>query len=374
MLNIAIISPSQNAYSETFIQAHMHIPDVTIKYYYGSEVPENLDGIGKIIPKNKINRLYNRAHLLIANTELSVNELLLAKSLRQNKVQVVIAEYGTVGVKMLPVCKYCKIPLVVYFRGFDASIKDVIKQYQKGYIDLFQYAAKIMCVSNPIIEKLKELGCPAEKLMFHSSAPNMNYYKIQPKFKISQFIGIGRFVDKKAPYYTILAFSKVVKKHPDAELIIGGDGPLLNVCKNLIRYLQITQNVQLPGVISPEQFAKLLENSLAFVQHSITADNGDSEGTPLAILEAGAASIPVISTRHAGIPYAVIHNQTGFLVDEHDVDEMAKMMCIMIEEPDIARKFGSAARERMLKHFNLEERLNSLSEVIHNLVCQKANI
>ena len=55
------------------------------------------------------------------------------------------------------------------------------------------------------------------------------------------------------------------------------------------------------GVQSPNQIRDLINNSFCFVQHSIVAENGDAEGTPVAILEATAAGLPVVSTRHAGI-------------------------------------------------------------------------
>ena len=49
-----------------------------------------------------------------------------------------------------------------------------------------------------------------------------------------------------------------------------------------------------------------MQHARAFVQHSVTAADGDSEGTPVSILEAGAAGLPVVSTRHAGIPEGVV--------------------------------------------------------------------
>src|SRR5690606_7951411 len=109
--------------------------------------------------------------------------------------------------------------------------------------------------------------------------------KVQPTFSKKQFVAIGRFTDKKAPYYTLMAFKEAIKNHPDATLIMAGDGQLLNMCKNLVRFFKIENQVAFPGVISPEKFRELLSESLAFVQHSITAENGDMEGTPLAVLE-----------------------------------------------------------------------------------------
>ena len=64
-----------------------------------------------------------------------------------------------------------------------------------------------------------------------------------------------------------------------------------------------------------------MSECFGFVQHSVTASNGDKEGTPVAILEASLAGMPIISTSHAGIKDAVEHNITGVLSEEYDVDE-----------------------------------------------------
>ena len=78
----------------------------------------------------------------------------------------------------------------------------------------------------------------------------------------------------------ILAFSKVVAKYPNYILKMAGDGVLLNDCENLVTRLGIENNIQFLGVVTPELYKNELQNSLAFVQHSITAwaykDNSSS--------------------------------------------------------------------------------------------------
>jgi glycosyltransferase involved in cell wall biosynthesis len=107
-----------------------------------------------------------------------------------------------------------------------------------------------------------------------------------------------------------------------------------------------------------------MAEALAFVQHSVTAPNGDMEGTPVAVLEAGAAGLPVIATRHAGIPDVVIEGETGLLVDEHDVEGMAAMMIRLAEMPETAMEMGSAARKRVREHFSMEQHISLLNRCI----------
>ncbi len=82
-----------------------------------------------------------------------------------------------------------------------------------------------------------------------------------------------------------------------------------------------------------------MEKSVAFIQHFV-AQTGDSEGSPVSVMEAQAAALPVISTYHAGIPEVVIHGETGFLVKEKDISCMAEYMVRILAEPGLAKKLG----------------------------------
>ena len=114
--------------------------------------------------------------------------------------------------------------------------------------------------------------------------------------------------------------------------------------------------------------ANVFGSSLAFVQHSVTADDGDMEGTPVAILEAQAAGLPVVSTFHAGIPDVVQQNVTGLLVAEFDEAGMAAQMRRLLDQPDLAHALGSAGRKRLREHFSLEHHLTTLNNILNSAV------
>jgi len=269
---------------------------------------------------------------------------------------------------MLPICKTLKIPLIVHFHGQDASRHEVLERHKKGYQEMFEYAARIIAVSNAMVQQLSGLGCPENKLVLNTCGPNDMFLELTPDFGEEHFVGIGRFTDKKAPYYTILAFSEVLKNFPNARLTIGGDGLLLNACNNLVKYLKIEDAVSLPGKITPLAFKEMLKNAVAFVQHSVIAEDGDSEGTPLAVLESSAAGLPVISTKHAGIPDVVIDGETGFLVDEHDVDGMSKAMMKILADSGLARKMGEAGKQRIKNNFSMEKYIAKLTDEISSVI------
>lgn len=358
---IAIVSPSQDGYSETFIQEQKKGLKGKVFYYYRGELPEVLEGYGEL--KNRsIIRLIKIKRKLGFKT-LSVAETAFMNSLKKNKIQVVLAEYGTTSHRIVNICKKLNIPLITHFHGYDASVKLIIDNC-KNYKSVFEYSTFVIAVSISMQNQLIKLGCPKEKVVYNTYGPSDLFLDVVPKFTDSTFIAVGRFVSKKAPYYVLLAFKKVHDKFPEAKLIMGGTGELFESCLNMIKALKLEDAVLLPGIIDRTQFIEYLSKGLAFVQHSITAQNGDQEGTPVAILEASAAGLPVISTKHAGIPDVIIEDKTGLLVDEHDVDAMAEKMILLLENKALAKTLGANGKERVKNNFTLKRHLNIIDELI----------
>jgi colanic acid/amylovoran biosynthesis glycosyltransferase len=369
--NLAIVSPSQSAYSETFIQAHKSIPDMNIRFYYGGVLPTMLEEKGALAVQRMWLRVIRQIILRAAKSPLSLEEDAFARSLRREKIDCVLAEYGPTGAGVLNVCRTLNLPLLVHFHGYDASKHQVLEQYKTAYEDMFRYASAVIVVSRAMQKKIEELGCPAEKIWYSPCGPHEMFLNINPRFAQKLFISLGRFVDKKAHYYTLLAFKTVLDIHPDARLIIAGDGILLNTCINLVRALKIEHAVSFPGVISPDEFAAYLTVACAYVQHSITALDGDMEGTPVSVMEASAAGIPVISTHHAGIPDVIIEGETGLLMDEHDVEGMSKHMLRVLEDKEFAKKLGASGKRFISENFSREKHLGLISQAIRNSKCSE---
>jgi colanic acid/amylovoran biosynthesis glycosyltransferase len=364
-MNIAIISPSKNAYSETFIQAHKNL-EGNIFYYYGDKSFLSLEGEGSLHNSPNSFLIKLKRKILRKPFDYYFNEL-LKRSLRKNSIDVVLAEYGTTAQEQLEVVKDLNLPLIVHFHGFDASRKDILKRYN-NYAAVFEYAKYIIVVSKKMHKDILNMGCPQYKLFYNVYGPNNDFLNLTPRYSTPYFISVGRFVDKKAPYYTLLAFKEVVSKFPEAKLKMAGEGYLLNSCKNLVHHFGLKKNVEFLGIITPEEFMGYLENSLAFIQHSLTAENGDSEGTPVAILEASGAGLPVISTFHAGIPDVIDNNKTGFLVPEHDVEEMTNAMLKLLNDPALAKEMGERGKKNISLNYNMKRHLENINKLIQEAV------
>ncbi|WP_242133231.1 glycosyltransferase [Aestuariivivens marinum] len=357
-MNIAFLSPNQSSYSETFIKVQKEGLNGHVLYYYGGFVPTKLEGQGSI--SIKFGHIRKRLGLLYKD----VSNHSLKQSFLKEKIDVVLAQYGPTGEAVAAICETLNLPLVVHFHGYDASIKTVIARNNR-YENAFRVAQYVVAVSQEMIVDLIALGCPKEKIVYNPCAPQDIFYSVNPTFSVSQFLSVGRFTDKKGPTYTIKAFKQVVAKHPKARLFMAGTGELLESCKILVNDLGLQNHIVFLGSIMQQQLLDIMENSLAFVQHSITASNGDKEGTPVAIMEASAAGLPIIATRHAGIPDVVKHGETGFLVDERDVNTMGDYMLSLIKNKNLAINLGTCGKANIQNHFSMPKHLSILQDVLN---------
>ncbi len=367
--NIALLSPNQNAYSETFIQAHKNHLKGKVYYYFGLLRNAELEGTSTLRSLRK--KIFFGINRFLRNKNYKwYLERFIIASFRAKKIDVVLAEYGHVAQVYLSVIVEMNLPLIVHFHGYDASKRTLI-QKNNNYKQIFEYATFVVAVSKKMHADLLEMGCPEDKVIYNVYGPNDIFYAINPTFTKQQFVSVGRFVDKKAPYYLILSLLEVVEQFPEVKLIMGGDGDLLETCKNLSRFYKLDKNMEFRGIIKPEEFRGLLQGSLAFVQHSITSIDGNTEGTPLTVLEASAAGVPVLSTKHAGIPDVIKDGETGLLVDEHDVSGMANYMIELLKEPSRAKEMGQKGKENIRKNFNLNRHIETLDDLMAKATNQK---
>ena len=372
MLKLAIVSPSVTNTPETFVQSHIDGIGARVFYYFGDLIPRYLEGEG-LFSMNSQSLNNKRAWLRIFKnlnvfkykaSGLGLKSYLFAQSLKTHHIDVVLAEYGTTSAEITDACKYAKIPLIAHFHGRDSSHYNVLKSYREKYQRMFDYAFSVIAVSHEMEKRLMALGCPKDKLVYAPCVPEDSFFKEEALLTKPQFVFVGRFTDKKAPYAMLLAFKRVVEEYANARLLMIGDGDLFNSTKNMAKILGLSNKVEFLGRQSTDKIIEKMKESLAYVQHSIMTDDGDMEGTPVAVMEASAMGLPVISTIHAGIPDVVVDGETGLLCKELDVDKMASDMLRLLRDKDFAVYLGRNGKQRMKKYFTKEWQMDILTNVV----------
>lgn len=369
--NLCIIKPNNDAFSETFIQEHINKLPGNKKVLYGGAFPV-YDNEGKFLIRSKIGILiYLIQKRLFGQKNISIRTNALANYLRANKTDVVFAEYGMVGAMVTRACKLANVPLVIHFHGADAHHRPTVKTYYHLYQEAFAYASAIISVSADMVEALKNLGAPAHKIHLASCGVDPEAFPILDVLHTQKnFLSVGRFVEKKSPASVVKAFAIVVQNIPDAKLWMVGNGPLFQETKQLVSQLNLQDSVTLTGVLKPAEIRQVMRQVRCFVQHSVTTAEGDKEGTPVTILEAGSSGLPIVSTAHAGIKEAVINDETGYLVAEHDIDGMAHYMLKLAKNAELAAQMGKNGAQHIRQNFDTRNRINTLTQILHNAIKQ----
>jgi glycosyltransferase involved in cell wall biosynthesis len=366
---LCIVKPNKSSYSETFINAHIDRLKGDIRVLYGGAFPVYDENHQFLIKSKKGLLIYLLQKRLFKKLEIPVRTKALADYLKTKKIEVVLAEYGYVGAMICEACKLAAVPLIIHFHGADAHHRETVDKYKALYKNAFKYAEAIVVVSNDMLNSVLSLGADREKIVLNPYGVNtemftpVNVLKSEPNF-----LAIGRFVDKKSPLSTVNAFNETVKKVPEARLWMVGDGPLLIEAKQLSQKLKLSNNITFTGVLNASEILSLMQSMRCFVQHSVTASDGDMEGTPNTILEASAAGLPIVSTRHAGIKEAVIEGETGFLVEEHDYRSMAARMIELAESPQLASTLGQNGRQHIIQNYNITQQIAKLDMLIARTV------
>lgn len=364
---VCFVVNNPDAVSETFIKAQQNdCPFKSITLYGDIATLKNKKFIVDSLPQSivcKIERLLCRKEWNWTITQS------YKKAFKKINPSVVIAQFGPIGVRVLEACKIMKIPLIVYFRGYDASVFSVLEHYKEGYKALFKQASYVIAVSPDIKNKLVSLGADPAKVIYQSSGVDCNLYKPTVAGRNPPtFLAAGRLVNKKAPHLLLLAFHQAWIKHPNIHLRLIGDGPLSSVCHDLVTSLNMEQSVDFLGSQPHEKVIEEMQKARCFLQHSVKALNGDSEGTPNSVMEASASALPVIATRHAGIKDIIKDKKTGFLVNEKDIISMADHILTLANSPALATDLGKEGREFVCSHFSRSDSNNTLYQLITNLI------
>lgn len=189
-------------------------------------------------------------------------------------------------------------------------------------------------------------------------------------------LAVGRFVEKKGFRYLIEAMALLRDRQVPATLEILGSGPLDADLRRRVKNLQLDDVVSFFGPASTDDVrTKMLGASVVAVP-SVTGASGEMEGIPVVLMEAMALGVPVVSTRHSGIPELVRDGDTGLIVDEKDVVALASALQSFADTTRIGERVRRIENARKLieTEFNIsvvaEQRRKLFLEQRHEMPLQ----
>jgi colanic acid/amylovoran biosynthesis glycosyltransferase len=375
--NVLIFNGRLLPASETFIRSQAEGLQKFTPYYVGARrVP------GLSLPPERT-LVVNQGGLLGAVAEgmfkLSGFAPQLYRQLQQLDPILVHAHFGVCGALALPLIRVLKVPMVVTFHGLDATMSDSYarnnslttriylhrRETLKQEVDLF------IGVSDFISQKLIAQGFPAEKVITHCLGVDTQLFQSEPNLPRQPIVlFVGRFSEKKGCEYLIRAMAQVREVAPELELLLIGDGELKTELEILAA--QLLRHYQFLGFQTQSVVKSWMERAMLLVVPSVTASTGDSEGLPTVVVEAQAMGLPVVASRHAGIPQAVIHGETGFLTAERDIAGLAAAILRLCREPERWQRFSHNGKEHVAKNFNLHQQTKILESIYESVIYRKA--
>lgn len=373
---LAIVVPHSGQPTETFIRRYAEKLDpgnvVMVHFDHGAEAwgldvptyfPERTLGGSLLMAKAW------RGAQKLAGIESLFGDPLMAGSLRRflrnNNVTAVFSQYLVAGATVQEVVGSLGLPHVVRGHGFDVSSSLEQVEWQRRYRVLEDCTAIV--VPTPYQEKrLRAVGLRKVTILsqpYGIDLPSSNAEQDDRRDEI-RVVSAGRMVGKKAPLLAAQAFLTAADVVPGLRLTMVGDGPLRNQVQALCDRHPIGDRVSLVGALPHDDTLRQIAGADVFLQHSLTDPHtGDQEGAPVAILEAMARGVPVVSTRHSGIPYLVEENATGLLSAEGDAAAMAANLIALAKDAGLRRRMGDAGRMRA-EQFTWERERNLLLDLL----------
>jgi len=276
------------------------------------------------------------------------------------------AHFGKSGARILPLARRRGLPLVVSFHGGDATKTGHFRPFWRtGSVfaqrlaAMKEYAALYLTDSAFLKGKLVERGFPADRIEPYHIGIDTDAYVPDPTLDRSLVVlFVGRFVEKKGTRHLIDAMAEVQRQLPDCALALIGDGPERAALEAQAK--ACLRNVRFIGWQTPAQVRQWMNRCRLLAVPSVTASNGDCEGTPSTVFEGHAMGLPVVGTRHSGIPEAVVDGETGLLCGERDSRALAQNILTILSEDGLWDRMSLAARQHAETAFATAVRCRAL--------------
>jgi len=373
---LAVFAPVLGARSETFIRRHMQdlLAGKTAVVAESCDPPHG--GAWTVpAPTLVLNRIHSGGvprllldgarRRLSGKTWAEMTDDTVRAFLREHRVRAIIGEFLSWSLRWVDVADSLGIPIFGHAHGCDVSADLRDPRWRAGYLR-YNDSGGVIAMSKASARRLTGLGLDPRKVHVIPYGVDVPLHPpTRPNDRLIHCVAVGRMVSKKAPILLLDAFRRAAEVCPELRLDYAGGGELLPAAEQFVHAFGLAERVRLHGPQPSDAVHDLLGKADLFLQHSIVDPaTGDEEGLPVSILEAMAQGLPVISTRHAGIPEAVAEGETGFLVAEGDTRAMADRIVRLAGRPELRRDMGVGAWIRARELFSWERERASLLDLV----------
>ena len=286
---------------------------------------------------------------------------------------VFIAHFGPAGVTAAKLRELGVLSgkIATVFHGIDISHREVLARYTPEYQTLFQRGDLMLPISYLWAGRLKNMGCPPQKIAVSRMGIDMTRFtprEMKVPGETLEILSVARLTEKKGLHVAIEACRQLKAQGVAFRYRILGIGPWERRLRTLIEQYQLDDVIEMPGFMPSHQVKAMLEQADVFLLPSITGADGDMEGIPVALMEAMAVGIPVVSTVHSGIPELVESGKSGWLAPENDAQSLAERLAAFSQlDSQEVTPIVLRARKKIATEFNQSVINKQLASLLHAL-------
>lgn len=301
--------------------------------------------------------------------------LYMNKIIRKEKIELVHAHWILPQGILAAICKkFFKIPFVVTVHAGDIfPIRNFFSRFlSKITLENCDYCTAnstytknaVMRLANP--KNISVIPMGVDTTLFNSHKKNTALKKnldIKKEFILS----VGRLVEKKGIKYIIMALPRVLKRFPEAKLVVVGDGPEKDSLRKLVSELKIDRNVEFIGKIKNSDLPDYYATADVFVGPSIVTDKGDTEGLGIVFLEALASKACIIGSNVGGIPDIIKNKKTGLLVKEKNPEQLGRAIIKALSDKRLRSRLIKNGSKHVKNNFSWDSVAERFDRIIKNL-------
>lgn len=272
--------------------------------------------------------------------------------------------------------RFFGIPYILYVHGEEITTRYNAGSFGFGREAALRAADAVIAVSRFTRTTLiEQMGVAPERVCLIENGVDTTRFSPGPddagfrrKFGLEGkrlVVGVGRLVHRKGFDHTILAWPAVHRAHPDAQLVIVGDGPQRAELEALAQASGVAESITFAGSVSDGELVAAYRSADLFVMPNRTLPDGDTEGFGLVFLEANACGRAVVGGRAGGAVEAVRDGESGVLVDGEKIDEIAAAIGAILGDDALRRRLEAGG----FKHAQLNSW--AIRVQIFQELCQK---
>ncbi|MEV4812894.1 glycosyltransferase family 4 protein [Micromonospora avicenniae] len=176
---------------------------------------------------------------------------------------------------------------------------------------------------------------------------------------------VSRLVPRKGQDMLIRAMPEIIRRVPDAALLVVGGGPYRAALEKLARQVGVDRDVVFTGSVPAAELPAHYAAGDVYAMPCRTRNRGlDVEGLGIVYLEASATGLPVVAGDSGGAPDAVREGETGYVVNGRDVAQLADRVSRLLADRDLARQFGAAGRAWVEQEWRWETQAQRMAALL----------